>query len=246
MNAVANRNRTLGELMTELRARTGFISQGSASKNNDALVKSFLQEAHDFVYMQLEPPSQRRKTALQLQAGSFLYDWNDDERDEPIEPDRVLSMWLRVTDTQRTQLRQGITELQRADEGRRDEPQRYDNLDGQIELWPVPDQAYQLTIEYTADCGRFDRTSDRSSVNDRLVFLYALATAKAHYRQPDAQASAAAFEAMLRTEKGKSKGQKRYFAKGFEPGDQDPSEQVQQVVGQAPSAVGVYTSQAGG
>ncbi len=38
MNGLAERNKTLGELLTELRVRLGFVAQGSASKNNEATV----------------------------------------------------------------------------------------------------------------------------------------------------------------------------------------------------------------
>ena len=47
---------TLGSLMTELKARLGFVTQGAASHNNDTIMRSFLQEAHDFVYEELDHP----------------------------------------------------------------------------------------------------------------------------------------------------------------------------------------------
>ena len=67
MNGLTERYRTLGELMTELRARLGFVTQGSASKNNDTVIKSFLQEAHDYVFGELEPPAMRKKTTIKPQ-----------------------------------------------------------------------------------------------------------------------------------------------------------------------------------
>lgn len=214
MNGLAARNKTLGELMTDLRARLGFVAQGSASKGNEAIIKSFLKEAHDYVYSELEMSSLRKKATIAIEPGSYLYDWNNDAEDEPIDPTRVLSMWLRVSESQRDQLRQGITEADRAMESERGQPTRYDHLNGQIELYPVPDRAYQLVIEYTADAGRFDRSSDRCGVPDRLVFQYALATAKAHYRHPDAEAPASTFKNMLAKEKMRQKEGRRFFAGG--------------------------------
>lgn len=214
MAGFANRYKTLGQLMTELRARTGFMTQGSASKNNDATIKSFLQEAHDYVYGELDPPAMRKKTLINLQAGSYLYDWHNDAEDEYIDPGRVLSVWIIVSDNIREPLTQGITEYDRSFASLREQPQKYDTLNGQIELYPVPERPYQLLIEYTADLGRFDRPSDRCSIPDRLVFLYALATAKAHYRQPDAQAAAMTFQNMLNKEKMRQKENRRYFAGG--------------------------------
>lgn len=216
MSAIETRNKTLGELMTELRARTGFITQGSASKNNDTIMKSFLQEAHEYVYGELEPPARRKKTTIKLEAGSIVYDYHNDKEDEDIEPGRVISMWLITSDTIRYPLTQGISENDRSFASLRQQPQKYDTLNGQLEVWPAPDQSYDLLIEYTADKGRFDRASDRSSVPDRLVFLYALATAKAHYRQPDAQAAATTFQNMMNKEKARQKENRRYFFQGTE------------------------------
>ncbi len=212
MNGLSERHRTLGELMTELRARLGFATQGSASKNNDVVIKSFLQEAHDFVFEQLQPPAQRKKATIQLEANSFMYDWHNDQEDEPIDPGRVLSVWVIESDNQRRQLVQGISEADRADSSIRECPERYDHLNGQMELYPIPGKPYDLVIEYTADKNRFDRASDRPSVPDRLVFLYALATAKAHYRHPDAQPAAVTFQSMLDKEKMKQKENKRFYA----------------------------------
>ena len=212
MNAVTSRYRTLGELMTELRARLGFVTQGSAAKNNEVVIKSFLQEAHDFVFEKLQPQAQRKKATITLQPDSYIYDWHNDAEDEPIDPGRVLSIWIIESGNKRRQLVQGISEADRANSAIRQFPQRYDHLDGQLELYPIPGQAYQMVIEYTSDKSRFEQTGDRPSVPDRLVFLYALAVAKAHYRHPDAQPAAASFQTMLDTEKMKQKENKRFFA----------------------------------
>lgn len=217
MNGLAARNKTLGELMTELRSRLGFVAQGAASKGNEAIIKSFLQEAHDYVYSELEMSSLRKKATIAIEPGGYLYDWHNDAEDEPIDPTRVLSMWLRVSESQRDQLRQGITEADRGMESERGQPTRYDHLNGQIELYPVPDRGYGLIIEYTADAGRFDRPADRCSVPHRLVFQYALATAKAHYRHPDAEAPASTFKNMLAKEKMRQKENRRFFGGGAAP-----------------------------
>ncbi|GAA4401263.1 hypothetical protein [Quisquiliibacterium transsilvanicum] len=214
MNGLSERHRTLGELMTELRARLGFMTQGSAAQGNEATIKSFLQEAHDYVYGELEPPVLRKKATIALEAGAYLYDWHNDAEAEDIDPGNVLSVWVKASDTIRDPLRQGVTEYDRAFESLRGQPEKYDTLNGQIELWPVPDQAYELVIEYIAGKSRFEQAGDRPSVPDRLVFLYALANAKAHYRHPDAQASATSFQNMLAKAKSKQKENRRFFAAG--------------------------------
>ena len=221
-NALTERYRTLGELMTELRARLGFVTQGPASSSNEQIMRSFLQEGHDYVFEKLQPPAQRKISDLALIRGSRLYDWINDADGSQIDPGRVLGVWLMEGDEIYTKLRQ------RGDfEGRPDEdegqPSSYAHLAGQMEIYPVPDGNYTLRIEYLQDKNRFTQPSDRPSVPDRLVFLYALANAKAHYRHPDSQAAGATFESMLAAEKSKQREGKRYF---IGAGGQQPDLQV--------------------
>lgn len=211
-NGLEARNRTLGELTTELRARLGFMTQGPAAQGNAAIIQSFLREAYDFVYGELQPPVMRKKSIITLEPNSYLYDWHDDAADEDITPGNVLAVWLVVSDTIRTELVQGISEYDRALSTMVQRPEKYDTLNGQIEIWPVPDQAYPLIVEHIADKARFTQQSDRPSVPDKLVFQYALAMAKAHYRQVDAQAVVASFDKMLKKEKAQQKERHRYFA----------------------------------
>jgi hypothetical protein len=143
--------------------------------------------------------------------GSNLYDWHDDANDVDIDPGQVRAIHIKVSDTIREPLTQGITETDRSNASIRQQPSKYDTLNGQLEVWPIPGQTYELIIEHIAVKGRFDRMSDRTSVPDRLVFLYALANAKAHYRHPDAQVPAKTFELMLNKEKSKQKENQRYF-----------------------------------
>lgn len=215
MNALTSRNRTLGELATELRARLGFVTQGPASHNNDAVIHSFLQEAHDYVYGELDPPVLKKRAEISLSSGSRLYDYNNDVEDEPIDPLSVKTMWILWPDSeQASELRQGITEGMRSFSTVRQMPERWDTLNGQIELYPTPDQAYTLVVEYTAGKNRFTQQSDRPSVPDRLLLQYAIATAKAHYRHPDAQVSAISFKTMLDKQKSRQHENRRYFVGG--------------------------------
>lgn len=188
MNGLAERNKTLGELLTELRVRLGFVAQGSAAKNNEATLKSYLQEAYDFVYAELDPSAMRKESIISTQANSSLYDWHDDTAGEDIDPASVIALWVKVSDTIREPLTYGITQNDKSFETLRQQPQKYDTLNGQLQVWPAPDRAYDLIVEHTALKSRFTQASDRPSVPDRLVFLYALANAKAHYRHPDAHA----------------------------------------------------------
>jgi hypothetical protein len=199
------------DIVTELRARLGFVQSGPASRANDVIMRSFLQEAHDYIYEALSPPGERNKAVVKLKAGQRLYDWNNDQLKEPIEPGRVIDVWLIYSDTIRNKMTQGITEYDLALTPSQ-WPQKWDHLFGQIEVWPTPDQDYDMVIEYITGKPRFTQDADRPGVPDRLVLLYAISAAKAHYRHPDAQASAGAFQKMLASELFKQKQNKRFFA----------------------------------
>lgn len=209
-NGLIQRYRTLGALLTELKARLGFVAQGPASNNNSPLLKSFLQEGHDYIYGELNPSPMRKRTEITLEAGSVLYDWHNDIEDEDIDPGTVQSVWLKRSDTDRYQMRQGVTEANRAYTSRAD-PTRYDTLNGQIEVWPTPITANKIVVEYLAPQPRFEQAGDRPGVPDRLVLLYAIATAKGHYRHPDAQVAGTTFTNMLNKEKIRQHEKRRYI-----------------------------------
>ena len=183
-NPLTSREGTLGSMMTELKARLGFVTHGASSKLIDPLLKSFLQEGHEYVYEQLGAPLLKKRTTIMLQKGSKLYDCHNDIEDENFEPAMIESICVYDTETSFNELRQGITELMRCGDITPTVPERYDILDGQIELWPTPDDAYRMVVIYRPGLTRFTQPADHACVPSRLVFLYALASAKAHYPMP--------------------------------------------------------------
>lgn len=216
-NPLTSREGTLGSMMTELKARLGFVTQGASSKLIDPLLKSFLQEGHEYVYEQLGAPLLKKRTTIMLQKGSKLYDCHNDIEDENFEPAMIESICVYDTETSFNELRQGITELMRCDDITPTVPERYDILDGQIELWPTPDDAYRMVVIYRSGLTRFTQPADRACVPSRLVFLYALASAKAHYQHPDAQTAGNIFQQALRIERQKQHENKRYSALAVRP-----------------------------
>lgn len=205
--------KTLDELLSDLRARLGFLTQGPSVNANRSLLTSFLQEGHDFVYSQLQPPSTRRTATLLLIMDESVYDWHNDATDEEIDPIKVVSVWLCDNcDTRISVLTQGVDEAVRQIGELGGRPHRYDTIDGKLEVQPVPnEEGWKLKIEYLAEQPRFTQGADRPGVPDRLVFLYALAQAKAHYRHPDSQAAGAAFKAMLDKQKSLQHENRRYI-----------------------------------
>ncbi len=197
-NPIDRRQRTLGELMTELKARLGFVTQGVSSKLADPILKSFLQEGHDYVYEKMGRPTAKARTTIMVHKGSKLYDFHNDELDEDIPPETVLAISVYETYDSIVRLVQGITEAMRADDVTPEVPRRWDVLNGQIELWPTPDAQYPMVVIYERGKTRFERDEDRPCVPDRLVFLYALASAKAHYGHQDAQTAGSIFQTYLK------------------------------------------------
>lgn len=216
-NPLTSREGTLGSMMTELKARLGFVTQGASSKLIDPLLKSFLQEGHEYVYEQLGAPLLKKRTTIMLQKGSKLYDCHNDIEDENFEPAMIESICVYDTETSFNELRQGITELMRCGDITPTVPERYDILDGQIELWPTPDDAYRMVVIYRSELTRFTQPADHACVPSRLVFLYALASAKAHYQHPDAQTAGNIFQQALRIERQKQHENKRYSALAVRP-----------------------------
>ena len=214
-NSLVQRGRTYGELLTELRARLSFVAQGPSAANNAAVIgsilRSILREAHDTVYMIVRPQPMRKKTTITLEQGSHRYDWHNDIEDQNIDPYSVISIWIIGTDGRtRYPLTQGIPEhcWENTTRGR---PTRFDNLNGQIELYPVPDRPYGLLIEYNEDPPRFSQDADRTAVNDRLVLLYAIYLAKSHYHHTDAQVAMESFRTLLGRLRSEQHQLRRYY-----------------------------------
>ena len=123
-NSIIQRYRTFSEMLAELKARLGFVSQGPASMTNNVLLESILKEAHSYVYAQLNPNPMRKKTVISLEKGSYLYDWHNDIEDEDIDPGLAKSLWLIDESGARYPLVQGISEYHRED-STRGRPTRY-------------------------------------------------------------------------------------------------------------------------
>ena len=209
--------RTLGELRRELRTRLGFATQGAAAERNRDVLNSFLQEAQDYLAHSLSFPTRRLFVEMATVPGSTRYDWHDSHTDTAIDPANVQAVWIVPGEAQRTPLQYGIDEPQRA-QTHRSMPCRYDTFNGQLEVWPTPDARYQLVVQTITPLPRFTQDRDRTHLPDRLLVLYALAAAKAHYRHPDAAVAGKAFETLCAHYRAKQHGVQRYFARAIPSG----------------------------
>ena len=195
---------TLGTLRAELLTRLGFASQGASAGNIVASANSFLQRAQEQLYWEYDFEELRLTHDYTTGIGQTLYDWQDN-----MEPRQILQLRVYVTNTW-IPLEEGIEYQHDTYVGTRYYPQRYDRR-AQLEIWPEPDKAYTLRCEYYKRLGAFSQDGDRCTVDDSVLFLLALANAKAHYRQADAQTYYDQFAALKRKLRGRNHGNKRYI-----------------------------------
>lgn len=94
-----------------------------------------------------------------------------------------------------------------------------DCTSAQLEVWPPPDKAYALRIRGYQEAQVFGAPDSAGNYNDaqstqcdaRLVFLMALANAKAHYGKPDAQVAANELTSLLGRMRAGRHGNTRYI-----------------------------------
>lgn len=199
--------KTLGTLRAELLGRLGFASQGAAAGNLVPAADSFLQRAQEFIYWHYNFNELKKTYDWSINAGQTLYDWPDD-----MDP-RQATILRVLQDGQWFPLTEGIEYYHDTDVDTRTYPQRYDRK-AQLEIYPQPDEAYIVRSDYYSRLGRFTQDNDPCTVDDFLIFNYALAKAKAHYKHQDAQSYVDDVSTMLRKLRVKAHGDKRYFMNG--------------------------------
>lgn len=206
--------RTLLDLRTELLDRLNFASQAAADAATIRLANSFLRNAQVQLYWPYEFPTLRRRWTVPLVLGTTLYAFPTLAGPPVVtlEPRRITQASIQDGTLRTPPLREGITTSQYdgAPTGR---PTHYDVRD-QLEVWPTPDKAYTLHLEGYMALGAFAADGDTATIDDELVFMLALANAKAHYRQPDAQIYAEEVKSLLARLKGASHGSGRRYIPG--------------------------------
>lgn len=189
---------TLGELRSTLSRRLGFGAQGSAGVNA-GLLDSFLQSAQAQLWAQFEWRHLIKYDTKETGVGQTLYDWAAD-----CDPNRPLRD-IAIHDGARwVPMREGIEWGHRSDDVQT-KPCRFERY-AQMEVWPAPDAIYSIRRYYVATCARFTQDADRASIDDDLILMHALASAKAHYKQSDAQIYSQQLSVLLEKLKGHARG----------------------------------------
>ncbi|MEX2964485.1 hypothetical protein [Microbulbifer sp. TYP-18] len=198
---MARQYRTLEKLRQQLSARLGFGGQAGASSVNAPILNSFLYDAQQQLWEQVDWHHLIRFADKTVGYGQRLLEYPQD-----CDPERVLSVAV-YDGVEWLPLARGIDWQHRDPLNTLDRPCRWEMAD-QLELHPQADRTYPLRIRYVRKPDRFEGEGDRASLNDNLIFLHALYNAKLHYRQPDADRYGAQLESELLQVKSRSRGRR--------------------------------------
>jgi hypothetical protein len=210
--------RTLGELQAELLARLGMGAMGASGGANATLTASFLRNGQAQLYRMQDWKHLTDYQEKTLGTSQNLLDYptvgvmsgGTCARDK-----RVLRV-VRVVDGQYTELDEGIPTGLWDTMDTLSYPTRYERY-AQLLMYPKADTAYTVQVWFVADLARFTEADDVASLDDEMIFLHALANAKAHYRQPDAATYQGQLNTLLATLRGQSFGSNGIYRRGGHP-----------------------------
>jgi hypothetical protein len=198
--------RTLGELRSELLARLGMGAMGASGGSNATMIDSFLRNAQAQLYRMQDWKHLTDYQDKTLGTSQNLLDYPDAGTLVPANTSARDKRVLRIETEHAGQWRLLEEGIRTADWDTMDTesyPSRFERL-AQILVYPKADQAYTVRIWFVADLARFTQDNDRPGLDDEMIFLHALANAKAHYRQPDAATYQGQLNTMLATLRGQS------------------------------------------
>lgn len=210
---------TLLNLRTRMMRRLGFSAQAASPPPGMAdLLDDFLRSEQVRLYNDYAAIRKRRMFTWQLRQGVRFYDLAANRGLCTLKLDARRIEWAGISnsDDTWTPIICGIP------------PEAYtSNMSGTvqryevrqcIEVWPAPsDDAWLLRIKGDVGLLPFTAGTDRSTIDAEPLFLSALARAKAHYRQADADIAASDATALLRSYTAASHATRRYIPGGMMP-----------------------------
>lgn len=199
--------KTLGQLRATLQNRLGFGAAGASAGVNAPIIDSFLIGAQAQLYWEVDWNILRKRADITIGASQTLVDYPSDANTERVQKIAVLysGRW--------SELRHGIDVEHYDSSSTQGPPERYEFLGSQIEVWPKTNAVYTLKFFYVKKLGPFSIDSDQTSIDDEIVFLHALANAKAHYEHPDAQSYAGQVNNLLQQLKAHNSGTRSHSRK---------------------------------
>lgn len=207
--------RTLETLRAELLARLGMGGMGASGGANLTSIDSFLRNGQAQLYRLQDWRHLTDYEDKTLGTAQNLLDYpatgvmgaGGCSRDQ-----RVLRVET-LYSGQYLRLREGIETEMWSTMDTQSSPSRYERF-AQLLIYPKANQAYTVRIWYVADLGRFTENGDACTLDDEMVFLHALANAKAHYRQPDAATYQGQLNTLLGSLRGQSFGSNGVYRRG--------------------------------
>ncbi len=190
---------TLGQLRRRMMVRLGYAAQAdSPPPGMDDLLTDFLVSAQRKLYTSPKNPELRTRRFYRwtMTPGIRYYGIRDNDTSTDFTDvscgkhlDEYQVTWVGLEDLNGAwlPLTKGINPTMYTTSSQDGLPCYYD-IRSCIEVFPAPNAAYKLWIEGEFGLEPFEAPTDRTTIQSELVFLFALADAKAHYSKPDAQA----------------------------------------------------------
>jgi hypothetical protein len=182
---------TMSSLSVRLLVRLGFANQATnPPPGMGLLIQEFLTGAQTYLYKRYLQLHTKRMFRWKINPGQRFYSLknNDENVLSNFQLDPLKSIeWVGIQDTRNVwyPMIEGIEPDLYTMITKPWRPSRY-TIESSIEIYPMPDQTYYLWIKGHFGLMQFLLSTDSTTLDSELVFLQALATAKAHYGQPDA------------------------------------------------------------
>ena len=186
---------TLKAMRSRLATRLGFATQvamGILPPGMAPLLDDFIRNAQEMLYRRYSVFRMERFYTWNMQSGVRFYDFdaNADACPKRMEPRMVTWVGISQGDSSWQPLVCGIDPVMYGspDAGI---PSHYE-IRQCIEVWPAPaDATWKLRIKGHFGLLSLGADDDETTIDPEAIFLQALANAKAHYGQPDAENYAA-------------------------------------------------------
>lgn len=187
-----NYTETLSDLRDRILIRLGFAAQlASPPPGMAALVDEFLSSAQVLMAKRFPDLVTERFYTWLMVAGTRFYSTSGDDEGATA-PDFILDpaqiSWIGIEDLNGSffPLEEGIDPTLYTTEAQRGLPRLYE-IRQSLEVFPSPADAYNLQVKGRQKNFAFASDADICTIDPELIFLLALANAKSHYQQSDAQ-----------------------------------------------------------
>lgn len=206
-------NETLSTLRTRLLRRLGYSAQAaSPPPGMAALLDDFLYSAQKFLYTKYKDLRTERFFTWTMEVGGRFYDLdaNDGSCTKRLNALKVTSAHVEDLNGAWLPMVAGIPPYFYTMVAYNGIPSRYE-IRQCIEVFPAPAEGYKLHLKGHFLPTAFTADTDKTTIDSELVFLWALANAKLHYGQPDADKIAQQANTYLATLVGGSHTTQRYI-----------------------------------